>query len=593
MQRSQKASKSENGNQTHYKIFPEVSKLNEFIEISQDFANPLDLLREAISNSYDAGAKRITIDCSVITEHGTDVLKVSLKDDGSGMNEPALKSFFDLGNSTRKKGDPEKIGEKGHGTKVFFNSSRIHVKSTYRGYTRAAIMEEPRQALHNHPDHPFVVNVTGRKTKGVNSGTEITILGYNGNDTRTFNHDWMKDYILWFTKHGSIESLFERECGPSKTKNVKLWLRGLGFNGKNHELIPFGHVFPKESDGDIEQLKAKHGWRSDQYFCSRLVKEGSLVHNSEIKYQMVFSLEGTLVKTNSNPMIRYQGKRPKPGDYRVQDRYGLWLCKDFIPIERQNNWIVGDGRGSEYTRLHAFINCQGLNLTANRASAQNTRSDILEELREIVEKEYQTLTMSDDWEEWENLSRFRDSEKSKEKEENDLSKRSKLAKRANIADFNGLILVEPRQEHGVYALVLRLGVVCPDVLPFRIVDYDTWTGIDAIVKDDSDTPVSDSDMFYVEFKRNLVPKFNHSFKNTRSIVCWDTDVKDSESVIDIADESRKLKIFAPTKRRKHTRHVLSKRSRSQGHDIEVFVLKDYLKEKLGIQFRPRTASDPL
>jgi hypothetical protein len=100
-------------------------------------------------------------------------------------------------------------------------------------------------------------------------------------------------------------------------------------------------------------------------------------------------------------------------------------------------------------------------------------------------------------------------------------------------------------------------------------------------------------MFYVEFKHALVEEFNHSFKNTRSIVCWDTDVKHLDSVVDIADESRKLKIFPPTKRRKHTRHVLSKRSRSQGHDIEVFVLKYYLQEKLGIQFRPRTASDPL
>jgi len=589
MQRSSKSRKDDKGNQTHYKIVPEVSRLNEFIEISQDFANPLDLLREAISNSYDAAAKRIIIDCSVITEHGTDVLKISLKDDGSGMNEPALKSFFDLGNSTRKKDDPEKIGEKGHGTKVFFNSSRIQVKTTYRGYTREAIMEEPRQSLHAHPDHPFVVNVTGRKNKGAIPGTEITILGYNGNDTRSFNHDWMKDYILWFTKHGSIESIF----GRSQYRNVKLWLRGLGFTGNDYELIRFGHVFPKESDGDIEQLKTKHGWRSDQHFCSRLVKIGNLKRYPQLEYQMVFSLEGTLVKTDSNPMIRYKGRRSKPGDYRVQDRYGLWLCKDFIPIERQNNWIVGDGRGSEYTRLHAFINCQGINLTANRASAQNTHADILEDLQQIIEEEYQSLTMSDDWEEWENLSRFGDSERSKEREQRDLSRRTKHARRAKIANFNGLILVEPRQEHGVYALVLRLGVAYPDVLPFRIVDYDTWAGIDAIVKSDSDTPVQDANLFYVEFKHTLINEFNHSFENTRNIVCWDTDVRELDIVSDKSDESRKFRIYPPTKRRKYTRHVLPKKSRSQGHDIEVFVLKEYLREKLGIEFKPRTAFDPL
>jgi len=34
------------------------------------------------------------------------------------------------------------------------------------------------------------------------------------------------------------------------------------------------------------------------------------------------------------------------GRYRVADRYGLWLCKDYIPIQRINDWIIGFGTGS-------------------------------------------------------------------------------------------------------------------------------------------------------------------------------------------------------------------------------------------------------
>jgi hypothetical protein len=37
------------------------------------------------------------------------------------MGKAELQSFFDLGNSTRR-GDNATIGEKGHGTKVYFNS---------------------------------------------------------------------------------------------------------------------------------------------------------------------------------------------------------------------------------------------------------------------------------------------------------------------------------------------------------------------------------------------------------------------------------------------------------------------------------------
>lgn len=37
-----------------FTINPEVNSAQEFIEISQDFPNSLDLVREAISNAFDA-----------------------------------------------------------------------------------------------------------------------------------------------------------------------------------------------------------------------------------------------------------------------------------------------------------------------------------------------------------------------------------------------------------------------------------------------------------------------------------------------------------------------------------------------------------
>lgn len=42
-------------------INPKVDTTQEFIEIANDFSNPLDIVREAISNSFDAGAKLIEI----------------------------------------------------------------------------------------------------------------------------------------------------------------------------------------------------------------------------------------------------------------------------------------------------------------------------------------------------------------------------------------------------------------------------------------------------------------------------------------------------------------------------------------------------
>ena len=51
-----------------YSITPAVYAAQEYIEIANDFANPLDLVREAISNAFDADATRIDTYFSAITE---------------------------------------------------------------------------------------------------------------------------------------------------------------------------------------------------------------------------------------------------------------------------------------------------------------------------------------------------------------------------------------------------------------------------------------------------------------------------------------------------------------------------------------------
>lgn len=115
----------------------------------------------------------------------------------------------------------------------------------------------------------------------------------------------------------------------------------------------------------------------------------------KIKYQAVFYIEGTKVKYGYNPMIRRSGHTAPEGSYTVQDRYGIWICKDFMPIQRKNEWITS--KRSEYTKFHAFINCQGLRLTANRGSIENTPSETLHDLKDVVKEIYDDIVQSDDW----------------------------------------------------------------------------------------------------------------------------------------------------------------------------------------------------
>jgi DNA topoisomerase VI subunit B len=188
-----------------YTLTPKVDETQEFLEIANDFSNPLELVREAISNSFDAGANKIWINFSVVKEYGESLLKIEIMDNGQGMDREELQSFFDLGNSTRR-GKEKFIGEKGHGTKVYLNSSSIEVITTKNEVTLHATVKEPYRTLFDRKI-PKVTVVESRENN--QDGTVIIIKGYNNNRRDKFTHEILKDYILWFTKFGSIELQFD------------------------------------------------------------------------------------------------------------------------------------------------------------------------------------------------------------------------------------------------------------------------------------------------------------------------------------------------------------------------------------------------
>src|SRR5215471_12583832 len=98
-------------------VKPQVNSEAEFLEIASDFGNPLEIVREAISNSVDAQAKNITIAFTVEEVDGAATLVITIEDDGYGMTRDVLaRDFWGLGYSTSRD-DRTKIGEKGHGTK--------------------------------------------------------------------------------------------------------------------------------------------------------------------------------------------------------------------------------------------------------------------------------------------------------------------------------------------------------------------------------------------------------------------------------------------------------------------------------------------
>jgi len=179
-------------------------------------------------------------------------------------------------------------------------------------------------------------------------------------------------------------------------------------------------------------------------------------------------------------------------------------------------------------------------------------------------------------------------EKAAEREEEEFQRRIKLALNTRVAKMETVELFEPRQESGVFSLILQLLTLKPDTFDFKIIDYDTAVGYDLLVTKDYALSLGRAAKQFVEMKYELKRDFNHSFKKLAAVICWDTRLTNDEEVEDITGTKRTMKITSPDKRdeKSYTKYMLV--SETEPHNIEVIVLKDFLRERFGLEFRPRT-----
>jgi len=186
--------------------------------------------------------------------------------------------------------------------------------------------------------------------------------------------------------------------------------------------------------------------------------------------------------------------------------------------------------------------------------------------------------------------------KNAQQEAKDFSGRKKRALKKHIAELKGVELLSPGppgrgergQELGVHCLFSQLLALEPSLFPFRVVDYDTHKGYDCLPTRTTAFDLNNPSFAFAEFKYMLEPTFNHSFDNLAYVICWDCDLNHGTEINDLASERRILEIYPRDDLRDHTTYYL--RAIGKPHNIEVYVLKNYLREKLNIEFKPRTSS---
>lgn len=330
---------------------PKVNEVNEFLEIASDFEDPLELLRESLSNSFDAGAKNVDIRIRTQPD-GSDII---IEDDGHGMNQKELESFFDLGNSTKT----NSIGYKGHGTKIFYKSDRIKVNTSRDGTTLDAEMNDPWEKLNNRvlPEY----EVTETDTPQSRSGTLIKISGFKsgeGFSPESLTYRKIHNYLKWKTVAGSTAHFFKEDFHEMK---VSVELDDKIDDSKDRLTTTNRFEFPNQ------QLQPGDGRFPAERMCKHYgPTEITLDHADGTSTVEIVGMAGGKAARNELPTFG-----------RHSTQFGIWLAKDHIKVERLNEAISHD---NEFIHFLFVANCQDIELSANRGKIRNKASSMYQEL---------------------------------------------------------------------------------------------------------------------------------------------------------------------------------------------------------------------
>lgn len=610
-----------------YKYEAELDAGYETYQIIKDFDNPIEIFREAFQNSLDEDASQVF--CKVTEEQklGTKDLIIDIWDNGTGLRKENVPCFFGLAKSTKidsNKMPLGKVGYKGHGTKIYFNAERIEIfskpKKDQPGW--GVILEDPVKqiqegniyrysefipkdrcsiALPNNFDTGFFVRIKNHRC----FRTQYTVF--------VLNHLYLRDYSKWFTVFGAIKHLFGKN-----TPTAHLYLSGLNIEhfkndfkelpidpvpdfiergSTTYEKIPMGHYFPPSRPDDKNMAAyAKKIDSSKSYsdYYSRQVYKETVYLDNNISFNFIIHNEGYETKRMYDVLLSRRGRTSVDKNLQHTDaeRYGLWACKGGVPIERVDDWIEG-GRGiGTYTYMHAFIDCDAFELTANRGSVRNTdlevQAKIRRKLNDILSgKQIQSiLNEREEWERHEKTIRKIDEDAIELK-----NRFNSCKSRNHIVLPDGTEIMKPTStktgysESETFMLLIKLLDHYPGLFKFNLLDYNTTEGIDFVVEQGGFPK-------YIELKGTFRKKVNHSFRNIYKFICYDIDMLDGDLVEDVEPLQVRLQINKHDKFESFNQSFNGKQftsfqlvsSSSAIQSMEIIVLKKLLKEVVGATF---------
>lgn len=557
-------------------------------ELSVNRNDPCELIRELISNSYDANAKNLFY-AALQDEDG-----FVFFDDGEGLSTEKKvngitpwEAFFSIGKSTKKKGDS--IGYKCQGSKLCFACARIFVATKIgnkKDKWNYKIVENPRNNLdvdyEIDPDQTddisdeiknFIGVVSASTSKALEAlekftkspDTETgTLVIISGLDTEGFGkyftmnarpaESYLYNYIRFYTRHGDIRKI-SSDQGFTANQITQIAAPVAAnfsvFSNKKIFQIPFGYPYLDTKNADVNVKTPSQVSRlRDGRFFSRSAKSFSVSGN---KYSIICAVDGNRRAHEEYASLARKGQSKsgiKLSDHRGMfvSVKGIKICKYpdlLLSLDDYSILVEGDSP-SHYT----IIIDGDFDLVTNRNALSKKAVDALSDpefIRKV--KEFLDAQRTKDKIFSELISRLR-----RESSENLLNEQIEILEesrdnlkrreRFRVEDLSGrrhlFLSPLPGEEYLVGVLYAMLGYFVPENSDFRdywrqVITFSTQ-GIDSLAYRDSTSsnPLKNENIEAVEYKYefNNSGPFNHALAVVNYIVAWEVNVDMNNSVRD-------------------------------------------------------------
>lgn len=512
------------------------------MEIAKNFEDPLELVREALSNSWDAHSRNVMIKIYFEPPEGDNrTLVIEIKDDGDGMDRDGIDRFSALGESLKI---PGSIGSKGFGTKIYYKSEKIEVITISKRAdgTRKKIKVVCDQPWKTLQERKLPVYKGTEEETEEETGTLIRIWGFmvDVDQQKRFYHTNLKDYIVWKTIGGSTERLFNPS---SNVLRMTLDTRGFDPNGKVEEFwgdhkLPNENLTPQPSTDPNEIYKETTGW------CKRFGPTNLNCGRTSTNLDVIGHVVGAVAGDSARDTIFDSQVRKQ---IRPIERFGVYFARNYFLIERIPEALP---YGELPNNFHFTADCEQLELTANRNAVRDKESEVyrlfVEALRNYMKTVYKAC--ENDFfvkrqEERELYDRLRIADKMAGMMSNYENRRKSL----NIPLGEIHILKEPKNEFET-ALLLQSMISSghyPEI-DFKIGAYNP-RGTDLIVElvPTSGSPPTSSippkKWVEVEYTFKRFIRHGHLPKEVHAIVVWEMDADPT-----LPEEERKWNLMGET-----------------------------------------------